>query len=434
MEFIIIAVVLIYIVYKSFSNKLCLLVIPFFLTFGPSAFFDRAPFSHIFNLFREPANLCLVTIFFLWLILKEGRPRLYERPRGVHVTLIVIFLAFLFINVCKTITEYPINKWLICDVFPQLYYFTYFIFEDIFARFSKKNIIGMMRAVVIINSLLMILFILSSLNVYNFYEDLYWIKDAIAPAIFPAYSDLAVCLMVSTGALRYENLIIMIITLVGMLIINVRSWLAASFFVIVIGFFLYARKRKKAAVILAILYFTLIIGTSWLLFARIFPNRFVALTRKSETIETVSDFKYESSFIVRRYAIFDALKRSAERNLIFGYGLVGQSTIYNVYGGYTGTDLNYFRYPDAAWVSAFIRYGIVGTILLASVLFYHFYAGLKRIFANGTTRFDPLLVTAELLLIWQIALTFFSWMFVSNPAMALWYFPLITRGEEYSND
>lgn len=416
-----------FIVVRAGKNSLCWLLLPMLLWFGESAFTNQTFLKKLFTMLHGSHQVFPVTIIAAWLLIERRKPTEIKPPLEFEGLLLIAFLSFLMISFLLTLEAYGMTEWTINMGVNHLGYGTYFIFYRIFLRYDNERIFHFLDTLVLINTFFMFLYISSAMGIVSVYGGAYIAaRGQAAAAIYPFFSAFVVCYLSSKERLTFMEVCFLLFNIIGFVFYNVRSSLVYAILIPILGnIIMNTHFKKRTTRFQKLLASFALVLIAWIMLVTVFQHQYQLTVKKWGAIKEAGGVSEVASYDVRKEGVTKAIAYSLQEDPIFGFGLISQSIVRNMNIDKLWPLYNYLRFPDNAWVSAILTYGLLGTGLFVLVLTTFLLLGIKSFRKTKYPADSTLALTASFFLAWQVSNTFFSWTFINEPATAFWFVPLI---------
>lgn len=405
------------------------------MAMGPSIFFD--------NIRILPANFgplnILIWIFIAWLFICVGLPgenRLSIKGNSVFgkrlvfpdelFIIAVVIIWYINLGIAYA-TTYPFSFQTVtffCSIF-----IGYLLLRGIFANVDRQEIIQFIEAIIIVNAIACILYILHSglhLPIYleqNYQEATF--EGAIIIRTFsvaPKFNELAVAFFMCKSKWNVKTISILFFTLLSMFFTYTRSLMIGIIILIVASQFLlairYSHNIKRVFITFLILF--IVTGSTYFILNKYYPQSIHFFTQRFEQASSIDILEQNNSLSVRLNSLKSTYQMIEKVNPAIGIGFIDKANSPRL------SQATYFT-ADNDYAGIIYRFGIIG--LICFICFYVFAAwrGLGTYLSsneNGTTWFW---LVCFLWICFFIYNGMFEWN-VLQPSLypiALWMFALI---------
>jgi hypothetical protein len=420
--------------YQGTRKPLFFLGIPFLMFMDTSVFFDSA------KLFHVPGSLDYALQFIwlisLWILSKmipsAEQPRLFNKASKFNLVdycvsglIIIVFVGFI-----NTFFKYFSTREITQEFISEISLFAgYFIMRNWFAKNTEETLVSFLLAIVIVNSIASLLFIIhQGLHLEIYISE----KDPLAELIngqditrnfwfAPAFASFSVVFLLIFWKKKPVYFIpLLIINLLGVFITYTRSLLATAILIFLLYFILTALKKGRlVSAVKNIFVFSVAGLLGVFILSKLLPNntkyfkdRFEELSKKT-TPDEQNNLEYRMSHTGSVISQID------ESHVALGMGPVTEKQMPLVEDMKAAT-------ADMVWTGVIYRWGYAGLILFAIIYMYSLFASFK-LFWNDQGILSDLALLLFIFIITQIIESFFSWTFLSGHGVTigLWYFALL---------
>jgi hypothetical protein len=435
LQFIIPSILFGFFIYKARKSLIYVCAVPLIYCFAEAAFIRTVDFG--FSIPYLPITLRREDIVFfmlvgVWWYVRQRRQRFKVVSLKLDTLLLGILLVLFVIQ--------PPFKWIMGDpvygstlVFMARYcyiVFAFFLWMDIFRRFTREEVWQLVRAISIATALLMIFYIISSIGVkiypFEAYRTYYERSVIIVRDFntFPLWTGLALAyFLLSTKSVesRFRILLFLSILIIGSILTLTRTIIIVMM-VMVCTVILYQGLIEKSFKGITILVSILAIGTlivSIMTYSFFMPN----VELFSKRFEEIGAYGliYTPNVQGRLNDFLETLRYVIDIDPIFGFGFYssGQWSLFpNIFGVYV---------IDSMWHQLVKDTGISGIICIGLLLAVLFMYSIRLCFKHELEK-RKMGIFLVLAMIWGIGLSFIGQSYVVFAAGSV--FPLALAAVE----
>ncbi len=304
----------------------------------------------------------------------------------------------------------------------------YLLLRGIFAHTSKKDILDFLDALIVVNTLANILYILHSgfhLPIYlsENYQETYLAGALIIRTFWvaPKFNSLAVVSILSKSQWNVKTIATLLLTLAGYYFTYTRSFIiGVSLLFILSQVFLAIKNRKNVKrVLITISVFTLAGVAGFNILNRYYPQSLNFFSQRFNQLSSSGIYGEGSSFVIRMNYLEETFQMVEQVNPILGIGFIDPET--SARSAYATNHT-----ADNLFIGVVYRYGMIGVICFLGLLGLGAWRALRRYFIS----FEPDAWIWLACSLWIIGLAFeslISWTLLDprNFALALWMFALV---------
>lgn len=425
--------ILLFFIIKGNKQFLFFLAVPFLIFMSNSIFFENV------KPFQIPGSLqnilIFIWLFLLWLLSKivtkqKAEKHPYHNKLNATDLCIVALLIISTIGLIRTVSHYPLIQGVIQEFFLETsLLFAYFIIKDWFSSSKPDVIAEFLYAIVIVNSLSALLFLLHQGFHFNIYTTEEYLSESFDGQeitrsfwFMPQFLFFSVAFLLVFKKKYPFSIALLIINLSAIIITYTISAIMITMLTIIFYFVLTGLKDGRlGSTIGNLLKYALMAIAGFLILWKLLPaNINYLISRVSEHTESEYTIKEENDMEVR-FTNTKLMIAKIDRDKIFlGMGPVTEYQSPKVAEMKGNT-------ADIAWSGVIFYWGFIGlSIFVLIFLFSSFQAFNFFMKFEGIT--SDLALMLLLFIISQFIDSFDSWTFLSahGVAVGLWYFALMS--------
>lgn len=425
--------ILLFFIIKGNKQFLFFLAVPFLIFMSNSIFFENV------KPFQIPGSLqnilIFIWLFLLWLLSKivtkqKAEKHPYHNKLNATDLCIVALLIISTIGLIRTVSHYSLIQGVIQEFFLETsLLFAYFIIKDWFSSSKPDVIAEFLYAIVIVNSLSALLFLLHQGFHFNIYTTEEYLSESFDGQeitrsfwFMPQFLFFSVAFLLVFKKKYPFSIALLIINLSAIIITYTISAIMITMLTIIFYFVLTGLKDGRlGSTIGNLLKYALMAIAGFLILWKLLPaNINYLISRVSEHTESEYTIKEENDMEVR-FTNTKLMIAKIDRDKIFlGMGPVTEYQSPKVAEMKGNT-------ADIAWSGVIFYWGFIGlSIFVLIFLFSSFQAFNFFMKFEGIT--SDLALMLLLFIISQFIDSFDSWTFLSahGVAVGLWYFALMS--------
>jgi hypothetical protein len=424
--------------WKSFHCRIFLLGIPFLQVMGNSIFLEKL------IIFTRPARLpssvlILEWVFFVWVLTvgildPKNRNNLKWRdlfgPPLVFPEegLLIVLVGVWFFNFVSSIyNTMDFNGVFITGVDLGCMFLGYLLVRGIISNATRRDIDRFLYAIILINAIAAILYILNQGLHFPIYEgDQHQTEVFMGTLItrtfwwMPRFYFLTIAFVISRSKWNLSSIAILIITFTNAFFSYSRNTFIIYGCMIALALIISAFKRK---ILRSLLRLVGIIAAGILFFwviSLVFPAEFLYLNERFQEINSSPAISSVSNFAVRLDDYNRTYAMIQNKNPLSGLGMVSQVT--------NPAILYLTKWTaDITWVGVLYRYGVIGVIFFTSLFITFGYRALNGYFQTTSQIEEEYWLMFFLIILATLAESFISWTILDprNITLSLWFFAFI---------
>ncbi len=426
--------ILLYFIIKGNKQFFFFLAVPFLIFMSNSIFFENV------KPFQMPGSLqnilIFIWLFLLWLLSKivikqkvDKRP--YHNKLNATDLCIIALLIISIIGLIRTVnSHYPLIEGVIQEFFLETsLLFAYFIIKDWFSSVKPEVIVEFLYAIVVINTLSAILFLLHQGLHFNIYTVEEYLSESFDGQeitrsfwFMPQFLFFSVAFLLVFRKKYSFSIVLLIANLSAIIITYTISAIIITMLIIILYFVLTGLKNGRlGSTIGNLLKYAIMAIAGFLLMWKLLPaNINYLISRVSEHTESEYTIKEPNDMEVRLINTKLMISKIDRDKILLGMGPVTENQSPKV------TDMK-ANTADTAWSGVIFYWGFIGL----SIFFMIFLFSSIQAF-NFFLKFDGITSDLALMLllfiISQFIDSFDSWTFLSahGVAVGLWYLALMT--------